>query len=176
MLAGFLLVQATMLLGFPWYYGVTPLWVLLGAAGGFTAYFSARIRRELGYAGISWLGRKIRATWTVTALAGSTAYMISFWSPRISHAVFSTIPPVEISGLILTGWLIIDGIGCMVQGVLSESRAYLLVGLAMCASAILVTYLGFIYAWAAFALTFGLGWLILGLRDYSEFKRSHERC
>ena len=171
-LAGFLIFQAVELLPLPWYYGVAPLVALLTAAGVATVFFVRKIRGQLGYAGGGWLGRKIGVAWAAVAFGGGTVYMFVFWSPSVSQAIFSQLPPQTIPGLILTGWLIIDGIGCMVQGIISESKAFKVIGLAMLASALIVAHVGFIFAWAAFALTFGLGYLLVGLRDYSEFKRS----
>ena len=173
-LVGLLIFQAVELLSLPWYYGVASLVALLIAAMVATVFLARKIRGQLGYVGGGWLGRKIGAAWAATALGGGLAYMIVFWSPSVSQAVFSQLPPQAVSGLILTGWLIIDGIGCMVQGVISESKAFRWIGLAMLVSAILVAHVGFIFAYAAFALTFGLGYLLVGLRDYSEFKRSSE--
>jgi len=62
----------------------------------------------------------------------------------------------------------------MVQGIISESKAYTGIGILMVISAIVVANIGFIYAWSAFALTFGLGYLIIGLRDYYSF-RNHSK-
>lgn len=170
-LAGFLIFQAVELVGLAWYYGVASLTASLGAAGALTGYLGSRAKRA-GYANHGWLGRKVKAAWGMVALGGGAAYMVAAWSPKVSQAVFSALPPEAVSGLILTGWLIIDGVGCMVQGVIFESMAYRYVGLSMCGAAILVAYVGFVYAWIAFALTFGLGYLLVGLRDYFEFKRS----
>ena len=171
-LVGLLIFQAVELLSLPWYYGVASLAALLTAASVATVFLKRRIRGQLGYVREGWLGRKIGTAWAAVAFGGGIAYMLVFWSPSVSQAVFSQLPPQEVSGLILTGWLIIDGIGCMVQGVISESKAFKVIGLAMLTSAVIVAHVGFIFAWAAFALTFGLGYLLVGLRDYSEFKRS----
>lgn len=170
-LAGFSIFQAVELVGLPWYYGVASLSASLGAAGALTGYLESR-GRGAGYAGRGWLGRRLRAAWAMVVLGGGVAYMLVFWSPKVSQAIFSALHPEEVSGLILTGWLIIDGVGCVVQGAILESKAYQCVGLSMCGAAILVAYVGFVYAWAAFALTLGLGYLLVGLRDYFEFKRS----
>ena len=45
-------------------------------------------------------------------------------------------------------------------------------GLTMCGAAVVVAYYGFIYAWLGFALTLGLGWILVGLKDYREFKKT----
>jgi len=37
-----------------------------------------------------------------------------------------------------------------------------------------VANISFVYSWSAFALTFGLGYLVGGLRDYRMFKSSRK--
>lgn len=173
-LVGFLIFQVVEILSFPWYCGLTPLIVLLLLAFALTAYFRQRMSEYLGYKKGGWLGDKIKKTWLAIALIGGTAYMLVFWSPPVTDIILKNIPPGEISGLILLGWLIIDGIGCMVQGIISESRVYTAIGFMMILSAVIVANIGFIYSWSAFALTFGLGYLVGGLRDYRMFRSSGE--
>ena len=173
-LAGFLIFQAVEILSLPWFYGLIPLIVLLSLAFALTVYFKRKIGEQLGYKRAGWLGNKIKKTWLATALIGGTAYMLVFWSPPVADIILKDVSPGEISGLILLGWLIIDGIGCMVQGIISESRFYTAIGFMMIISAVVVANISFVYSWSAFALTFGLGYLVGGLRDYRMFKSSRK--
>lgn len=173
-LVGFLIFQTVEILSMPWYYGLTPMVSLLFTALVLTFILRRRIEKHLGYAGGGWLGDRIKKTWLSVAFVGGTAYMLTFWSPPVADAILKNIAPKDISGLILLGWLIIDGIGCMVQGIISESKFYTAVGFVMVSSAVIVANIGFIYSWSAFALTFGLGYLVGGLRDYRIFKSSRK--
>jgi len=164
---GFLVYQVMVLTGFQWYFGVWVLAGLLTVAGVLTGYF----RRRFGYSG-GWLGRKVGAMWGMVVFGGGIPYMIIVFHSKLWQMILLSMSPIAVSGLILTGWLLLDGIGCMVQGVFLESRAYRWIGLTMCGAAVVVAYYGFIYAWLGFALTLGLGWILVGLKDYREFKKT----
>ena len=169
---GFLIFQVIELLAIPWYYGLIILIISLSSAFISTPLLRKRIEKQLGYSGGGWLSERIKRSWLAIAMVGGTSYMLVFWSPPVSKVILNNLSSAEISGFILMGWLIIDGIGSMVQGIISESRAYTVIGVLMVISAIIVANVGFIYAWSAFALTYGLGYLITGLRDYASFKRN----
>ena len=167
---GFLIFQVIELLAIPWYYGLIILIISLSFAFISTPLLRKRIEKQLGYSGGGWLSERIKRSWLAIAMVGGTSYMLVFWSPPVSKVILNNLSSAEISGFILMGWLIIDGIGSMVQGIISESRAYTVIGVLMLISAIIVANVGFIYAWSAFALTYGLGYLITGLRDYTSFR------
>lgn len=171
-LIGFLSFQVIELINIPWYYGLGILIVSLASAFISTFIMMRRLKERFGYYGGGWLSERIRTCWLAIAMVGGTSYMIVFWSPPVARIILENLPSTDISGFILIGWLIIDGIGAMVQGIISESKAYTAIGLAMVISAIIVANIDFKYAWSAFALTFGLGYLVAGIRDYSIFKQT----
>ena len=175
-LIGFSIFQIVELLAIPWYYGVISLIIPLASALVATPLLKRRIEEYLGYTGGKWLGDRIGKSWLVIAMIGGAAYMFVLWSPLVSNLILEHLSPKDISGFILMGWLIIDGIGSMVQGIISESKAYTAIGILMVISAIVVANVGFIYAWSAFALTFGLGYLTIGLRDYHSFRKISQKA
>lgn len=164
--------QVVEILSIPWYYGFTILIISLLSAFISTPLLKKRIEKSLGYSKGGWLSERIKMSWLAVALIGGTSYMLVFWSPPVTKVILNNLSSAEISGFILMGWLIIDGIGSMVQGIISESKAYTIIGVLMVGSAVVVANIGFIYAWSAFALTYGLGYLSVGLKDYTSFKRS----
>jgi len=175
-LVGFSVFQIVELLAIPWYYGFAALVISIISALVATPLLKQRIEKHPGYTGKGWLRDRIGKSWLVIAMIGGASYMFVFWSPLVSNIILEHLSPRDISGFILIGWLIIDGIGSMVQGIISESKAYMGIGILMVISAIVVANVGFIYAWSAFALTFGLGYLVVGLRDYYSFKKTLQKA
>jgi hypothetical protein len=171
-LSGFLIFQLVEILSMPWYFGLIPLVTLIFAALIMTVVLKRKISRSIGFAGKTYIGERIRRAWLLIAFVAGTSFMLTFWNLPVIDEILENLSSAEITGLILTGWLIVDGIGCMVQGVISESKAYTSIGIAMVVSPVIIARVGLIYAWTAFALTFGLGYLITGLRDYRIFKKS----
>lgn len=164
-LTGFAIMQL-LLYRVEWY------WIVfLGIFGTLILAFLAtgliidRIQRKIGKAR-SWVDVNCGRIWRLAILGGVCLNIgiSSIFVPGIPE-----IKEVSVTCYILLGWFVADGMGSSASGVLTGSKGMTITRIMLMVSVIPLALFALEYAFLAFGLIMGAGYIITGLTDHNAW-------
>ena len=159
-LAGFGLMHL-LLYRVDWYWIVyLGIFGTLGTAGLAAGIVTSRIQRKIGKAR-SWVDVNCSRIWFLSILGG-----VCLTVEISSISEIYEIEEVQLMCYILLGWFVADGIGASASGMLTGSKGMAIIGIILIASIIPISLYALEYAFLAFGLIMGLGYIASGLADY----------